>query len=77
MVGVDNLSDVYDLRVKEYRLGRLHGRSGFRFERLDIADRSALETAAFRDEKFDGVLNLAARAGASSVTCSRTIRWSR
>ena len=63
LVGVDNLSDVYDLRVKEYRLGRLRGRSGFRFERLDIADRSALETAGLRDEGFDGVLNLAARAG--------------
>jgi len=63
LVGVDNLIDVYDLRVKEYRLGRLRGRSGFRFERLDIADRSALETAGFRDEGFDGVLNLAARAG--------------
>ncbi len=63
LVGVDNLSNAYDLRVKEYRLGRLRGRSGFRFERLDIADRSAIETAASRDESFDAVINLAARAG--------------
>jgi len=63
LVGVDNLNDAYDLRVKEYRLGRLRGRSGFRFERLDIADRSAIETAAFQDESFDAVINLAARAG--------------
>ena len=46
LVGVDNLSDVYDLRVKEYRLGRLRERSGFRFERLDIADRSAVAAAS-------------------------------
>jgi UDP-glucuronate 4-epimerase len=63
LVGVDNLSDVYDLRVKEYRLGRLRGRSGYRFERLDIADRSAIEAAPFGDESFDAVINLAARAG--------------
>jgi nucleoside-diphosphate-sugar epimerase len=63
LVGVDNLNDAYDLRVKEYRLERLRGHSGFRFERLDIADRSAIEAAASRDESFDAVINLAARAG--------------
>jgi len=63
VVGVDNLNDAYDVRVKEHRLERLQGRSGFRFERLDIADRAAIAAAAFRDEAFDGVINLAARAG--------------
>lgn len=63
LLGVDNLNAAYDLRVKEYRLGRLRGRSGFRFECLDIADRSAVADAAFRNERFDAVLNLAARAG--------------
>jgi nucleoside-diphosphate-sugar epimerase len=63
LVGVDNLNDAYDVRVKEYRLERLRGRRGFRFERLDIADRAAVEAAAFPGEDFDGVVNLAARAG--------------
>jgi len=63
LVGVDNLSDAYDLRVKEYRLERLREQSRFRFERLDIADRSAIAAAAFQGEHFDAVLNLAARAG--------------
>ena len=63
LVGVDDLNDAYDVRVKEYRLERLGGRPGFRFERLDIADRSAVAAAEFRGERFDGVVNLAARAG--------------
>jgi nucleoside-diphosphate-sugar epimerase len=63
VVGIDNLNSAYDLRMKEYRLGQFEGRGGFRFEHLDIADRSAVAAAAFRDEGFDGVLNLAARAG--------------
>jgi nucleoside-diphosphate-sugar epimerase len=63
LVGVDDLNDAYDVRLKEYRLEQLRGRSGFRFERLDIADRSAVAAAAFQGESFDGVINLAARAG--------------
>ena len=63
VVGIDNMNAAYDLRMKEYRLGQLEGRGGFRFEHLDIADRSAVAAATFQDEGFDGVLNLAARAG--------------
>jgi nucleoside-diphosphate-sugar epimerase len=63
LVGVDNLNDAYDVRVKEYRLERLRGLGGFRFERLDIADGSAVAAAGFQDQDFDGVINLAARAG--------------
>lgn len=63
LVGLDDLNDAYDVRVKEYRLGRLRGRPGFRFERLDIADRAAVAGAGFQRESFDGVVNLAARAG--------------
>ena len=63
VVGIDNLNAAYDRRMKEYRLGQLEGRGGFRFERLDIADRSAVAAAPLQDEVFDGVLNLAARAG--------------
>jgi nucleoside-diphosphate-sugar epimerase len=65
LVGVDDLNDAYDVRVKEYRLERLRGQSGFRFECADIADRSAV-AAAFQEQRFDGVINLAARAGVRS-----------
>ena len=62
VVGVDDVNDAYDPRVKRHRLARLL-RPSFRFHELDIAKRGALETAPFGDEPFDAVLNLAARAG--------------
>ena len=68
VVGVDNLNDAYDVRLKQWRLGRIVGRPGFAFRKMDICDRSALQ-ALFRDHAsaarppFDAVINLAARAG--------------
>lgn len=62
VVGVDNMNAAYDPRLKEWRLDQLVGRSGFTFRRLDITDRGALEGAAGAD-RFDAVVNLAARAG--------------
>ena len=61
VVGVDDVNDAYDPRVKRHRLARLVSREGFRFLELDIAKRDAL--ARIGDERFDAVLNLAARAG--------------
>lgn len=61
VVGVDNINDAYDPRIKEYRLKRLLALPGFTFHKLDIADRSILER--FKNGKFDAVINLAARAG--------------
>jgi UDP-glucose 4-epimerase len=61
--GVDNMNDAYDVRMKEYRLGRLEGRSGFSFDKLDIADSQAVNEMAEKVEIFDAVINLAARAG--------------
>jgi UDP-glucuronate 4-epimerase len=64
VTGVDNLNDAYDVRVKEYRLQKLKSYANFTFRRLDIADKEAVfslgETAR---GAFDGVINLAARAG--------------
>ena len=62
VVGLDNLNDYYDVRLKEARLARLQARKGFRFVRLDIADRDAM-AELFRAEKFDRVMHLAAQAG--------------
>ena len=62
VVGVDNLNDYYDVRLKEHRLAALQSRGNFSFARLDIEHLAALEPL-FRQHKFDAVLNLAARAG--------------
>jgi nucleoside-diphosphate-sugar epimerase len=62
VVGIDNLNDYYDVRIKRHRLEDLKGRPGFSFQPLDIEDRTALE-ALFGNHRFDAILNLAARAG--------------
>lgn len=99
VIGIDNLNDYYDVRFKDYRLGRLLGaasrglgadpkksiyrevgritgdppsaadrgafgtsRPAFEFRCLDIENLPALD-ALFAEYKFEGVFNLAARAG--------------
>ena len=62
VVGVDNLNDYYDIRLKQHRLEELSGGPGFSFHQLDIEDREAL-SAVFAAGRFDAVINLAARAG--------------
>jgi nucleoside-diphosphate-sugar epimerase len=62
VLGVDNLNDYYDVRLKEYRLEDLKGREKFSFYRADIEDLQALE-GIFRENRIDAVVNLAARAG--------------
>nr|WP_305043772.1 NAD-dependent epimerase [Geoalkalibacter sp.] len=62
VVGLDNLNDYYDVSLKQARLARLEGRDGFRFVRLDLADRTGM-AALFAREGFTRVVNLAAQAG--------------
>ncbi len=62
VVGVDNLSDYYDVNLKRSRLERLADHAGFTFEQLDIADRDGV-AALFQRHRFDGVVHLAAQAG--------------
>jgi UDP-glucuronate 4-epimerase len=62
VVGVDNLNDYYDPRLKQARLDRLLGRQGFAFERLDLADRAATP-ALFAALRPKVVVHLAAQAG--------------
>ena len=62
VLGVDNLNDYYDVRLKEYRLEDLEGHENFSFYRADIEDLQALE-GIFRGNRIDAVVNLAARAG--------------
>ncbi len=62
VVGLDRVDDAYDVALKEARLSRLDGRPGFRFRRIDLADRPALD-ALFDQVRPAVVVNLAAQAG--------------
>jgi UDP-glucuronate 4-epimerase len=62
VVGIDNLNDYYDPQLKHDRLARLAPLPGFRFIKLDVADRAGMATL-FAEEKFDRVVHLAAQAG--------------
>ncbi len=60
--GIDNLSDYYDVRLKEARLARCLTQPRFTFRKLDITDREEM-AKLFRDQRFDSVMHLAAQAG--------------
>lgn len=62
VVGIDNFNDYYDPALKHARLAQLIPYAGFRFECMDIANRSAIANL-FDREKFDRVVHLAAQAG--------------
>ena len=62
VVGLDNLNDYYDVRLKHDRLARLQPHAGFRFVKMDVADRDGM-AALFAAERFDRVIHLAAQAG--------------
>lgn len=62
VVGIDNLNDYYDVRLKKDRLLQLAPFSGFRFIKMDLADQMAMQSL-FVHEKFQKVINLAAQAG--------------
>ena len=62
VVGLDNLNDYYDVRLKEARLARLEAQPGFRFVRMELSDRQGIETL-FSAGEFEKVVHLAAQAG--------------
>ncbi len=62
VVGLDNLNDYYDVKLKEARLARLTAHPRFRFVKLDLADRAGME-GLFAAERFARVIHLAAQAG--------------
>jgi UDP-glucuronate 4-epimerase len=64
VVGVDNLNDYYDVRLKEARLALLAKEARFGFTRLDIADGGALkDCSAVRQAGITDIVHLAAQAG--------------
>jgi len=64
VVGIDNLNDYYDPRLKQARLSVLQQQFGnrFRFERIDFADATAL-TSLTDSIEIDGIVHLGAQAG--------------
>jgi UDP-glucuronate 4-epimerase len=62
VIGLDNLNDYYDVRLKNHRLESLLANPSFRFYPIDIEDGASLDRV-FRDCRLDAVINLAARAG--------------
>jgi UDP-glucuronate 4-epimerase len=62
VVGVDNLNNYYDPRLKDARLRKLCMGPRFWFFPLDLADRGRVESL-FRNGDFEAVVHLAAQAG--------------
>lgn len=62
VVGIDNMNDYYDVRIKEERLGQLQAYPNFVFVKGDIADKAAMD-ALFAAHQPQVVVNLAAQAG--------------
>jgi UDP-glucuronate 4-epimerase len=62
VVGIDNLNAYYDPSLKEARLAMLREFPRFRFERIDVADREAMESI-FLATRPQRVVHLAAQAG--------------
>jgi UDP-glucuronate 4-epimerase len=63
VIGIDNLNDYYDPRLKEARLGQLRRRNNFAFHRADIADSAAMAAIADNTTTIDRIVHLAAQAG--------------
>ena len=65
VIGIDNINDYYDVKLKEGRLNALaeHTLSeNFTFIKMDVADRQKIENL-FAESAFDKVVHLAAQAG--------------
>jgi len=62
VIGVDNLSDYYDVALKQARLERFKAHPGYTHVHADLADRAAIE-AVFAGHRPQRVVNLAAQAG--------------
>lgn len=62
VVGLDNMNAYYDPKLKEARRAELEKLKGFRFAKLDLADRAGM-AALFAEHRFPDVVHLAAQAG--------------
>lgn len=68
IIGIDNMNDAYDVRIKEFRLKSLLKMDGFIFHKKDISKWEEVKAIAESSPQIDGVINLAARAGVRAST---------
>lgn len=73
VLGVDNLSHAYDVRMKQHRLEALTSRESFKLLQADIAEKATIDQLFAQNLKPAAVINLAAIAG---VRASTTDPWS-
>lgn len=62
VLGLDNLNDYYDVRLKKARLEQIENEKNFQFKKIDLANRKDLEEC-FQEFKPQQVMHLAAQAG--------------
>lgn len=62
VIGIDNLNDYYDIRLKEGRLSILKKNKYFTFYKIDLKSKEDIDNL-FKKYRFDYVINLAAQAG--------------
>ncbi|MFZ7121001.1 MAG: GDP-mannose 4,6-dehydratase [Eubacteriaceae bacterium] len=62
VIGIDNLNDYYDIRLKQWHIEQLNTNSHFQFYQINIEDINSLRMI-FQNHEIDAVINLAARAG--------------
>lgn len=62
VVGIDNMNDYYDVKLKNFRLKALSQNKKFHFIQGDVEDLNCLKTI-FTKHKLDSIYHLAARAG--------------
>ncbi|BFU89663.1 MAG: putative 37.6 kDa protein in cld 5'region [Nitrospira sp.] len=62
VIGLDNINDYYDVRLKQARLAQLTPHERFRFVKLDLSNRQGMRDL-FADESIRRVVHLAAQAG--------------
>src|SRR6516165_10122864 len=63
VLGIDNLNEYYDVRLKQARLAELHRFSNFSFTKQDVADREGIFAAIEREKDLRSIIHLAAQAG--------------
>jgi UDP-glucuronate 4-epimerase len=63
VVGIDNLNDYYDVRLKEARLALLSVYPAFVFAKLDVADRDGVSALVEGHKDLRSIIHLAAQAG--------------
>ncbi len=72
VIGLDNLNDYYDVRLKQARLDRLIPFDHFHFEQMDLSNSSSVNNL-FQTQKPDRVIHMAAQAGVRySLKCPHT-----